>query len=279
MTLSMWLGSAAKGVSATRFSFTFDQNFDPTTKKAVIKKKKFVLPFLSNRNFDIKFPFDSPQIFVLVPSKKIPLVQELMVWGNSNANSPFVYPIDFVRVPPTSPRKSSRLFAYKLNAGLGSYTTNGTYLGCSNLFTKLPTHFSDTTHLKVGDPGYFVYGTSRFPKALTFLILGVKSLNIPIFGKGCILRNDPLLVFTGIAANTSTGFIRFPLPLPNNPSLAKAKFYSQMWFAQPNAGGLYLYASRGLAITIGDGKSKSPDQFKKATTIGTGDALITQFHN
>ncbi len=279
VTLSMWLGDAAKGVTAASFSRTFDSNINQTTKKMVIKKKAFLMPKLSNQNFDIKIPFDSGSAFVFIPTKKIALVQEVINWGNNNSNRFFIYPLDAMRVASSTKRETSRLYAYNFNQGSGSYRTNGTFSGCRNLKNGLPSHYSNLTDLKVGGAGYYLYGYSRLAKAPSFLVLGVKSLNVPIFGKGCFLKNDLVLVFTGVAQNNSLGYVRFNLPIPNLPSLANAKFYSQLWFAQLTSSGPYFYASRGLMVTIGDGKTKTPDQYKVATGASTGYGLITQFHN
>ncbi len=278
-TLSMWLGDAAKGITSASFSRTFDSNMNQSTKKMVIKKKVFLMPKLSNQNFDIKLPFDSGSIFLLVPTKKLSLVQEVIVWGNTNGNRLFTYPIDAMRTLGTVKPKISRLYAYESNPGSGTYTTNGSFQGCRNLSNGLPSHYSNTSDLKVGGKGYYLYGYSRLANAPAFLVLGLKSLNVPIFGKGCFLKNDLVFVLPGISANSSSGFIRYNLPIPNLPALAKAKFFSQLWFAQVKSGGPYFYASRGLVMTIGDGKSKTPDQFKVARGATSNYGLITQFHN
>jgi hypothetical protein len=277
-TLSMWLGEAAKGITAAAFSRTFDSNMDQNTKKMVIKKKLFLMPKLSNQNFDIKIPFDSGSVFVFIPTKKKALVQEVISWGNTNSNKIFTYPIDVFRSTSSSP-ETSRLFAYNFASGTGSYRTNGSFLGCKNLNGGTPSHYSNTTNLKIGGAGYYLYGYSRLASTPAFLVLGLKSLNVPIFGKGCFLKNDLVLVFTGITRNSSSGYIRFNLPIPNVSSLANATFYSQMWFAQVKSSGPYFYASRGLTVTIGDGKTKTPDQFKIATGATRGFGLVTQFRN
>ncbi len=279
VTLSMWLGDAAKGITSSSYSRIFDSNMNQTTKKMVIKKKLFFMPKLSNQNFDIKFPFDSGSIFLLVPTKKIALVQEVITWGNTNGNRYFTYPMDVMRTVGTVKPKVSRLYAFDSSAGSGTYTTNGSFRGCRNLNNGLPSQYSNTTDLKIGGKGYYLYGYSRLASAPTFLVLGLKSLNVPIFGKGCFLKNDLVFILPGIAQNSSSGYIRYNLPIPNLPALANAKFYSQMWFAQVKSSGPYFYASRGLVMTIGDGKVKSPALFKTAKGATTNYGLITQFHN
>lgn len=276
--LSMWMGEAAKNITAATFSRTFDSNMDQTTKKLVINKKTFLFPKLSNQNFDIKIPFDSGSLFLFVPVKKKALVQEVITWSNNNGNRLFTYPIDAWRSTSTK-KEISRLYAYKSSAGTGSYTTNGIFFGCPNLNRRTPSHFSDTRNLKVGGSGYYLYGYSYIPSTPAFLVLGLKSLNVPIFGKGCFLKNDLVFILPGVTQNSSIGFVRYNLPIPNLPSLANAKFYSQLWFAQVKSSGPYFYATRGLVVTIGDGKIKTPDKFKTATGSSTGYGLITQFHN
>ena len=273
--VSMWLGYASSGTSSASFNTTFDSNIDATTKKAVIARRKISLPQLNNTNFDVKFPFDSSTNFIYLATRKVSLVKEVIVWGNSNNSSIFTYPLD--AASGTTGTGSARLYAYQGSPGAGSYVQNGSYAGCNNSNSVLVNQYASATNIKVGNSTGYAYAYGRIASLPCVGILGSAPLNVTLPGTSCNLMQNVTLLFPGAGDTSTLGRWQFNFAVPNDASLGNVKFYWQTVFVNPGANALGLVSTRGIQITIGDGIGTTPDKYTTATGSTKTYGLVTQF--
>ncbi|MEZ5988105.1 MAG: hypothetical protein R3F30_03070 [Planctomycetota bacterium] len=92
--LAVWMAFAAANVDSQTCTGTFANNLDNTSLKNVLKKTKVVMPKLSTTAWGIKLPFDSGTTFLYGAMLQKNLVVETRIYGNSNNNGVFTYPLD-----------------------------------------------------------------------------------------------------------------------------------------------------------------------------------------
>ncbi len=275
--LEAFLGMAAIGITAATATGTFDNNMDQGMKTLVISKSKHALPTQPIFAFQMVLKFDRPA-YTFIPAIKRSLVLEVVNYGNSNNNGIFTYPLDCAS--GTLGKGCCRIYSTSTsNPGGGYYSQNQSFTGCPNKVKRIPTHDASAGNIKVGGTSGHVHGNSYLPAAPAILVLGHMALpanGVPIPGSTCRLMQPALMVFPGQCNTSPSGYVQFPMPIPNDPALGNKTFYSQLVFVQMGVNPLNVFTTRGLAITIGDGKTTPPNRFPSGTK-GSSYGLVTKF--
>jgi hypothetical protein len=234
--VEIWMAQSPNDAASA--SQVFASNVSPGTEMNIFTRKMFNLPTVPNNAWVISYPFDNP--FVFTGTNHVSW--RAIVWGNSNNNQFFVYPLD------------------AFNDG-GSSTGNGAAQGCQAQNGAFPaTHFT-----YIGGPG----GTARFEGYSNvstgglpaLLVIGGSATNwlglplpydlAPHGAPGCLISNSLTMVLSGVTNANRSGDVSITAPIPNDPSLGGAILYSQYWFVHPSANALGLFTSNSMTNTIG----------------------------
>jgi len=256
------LGLAATGVDAQKGSLTMDNNFDKTTRKLVMSRKKINYPSSGTtldqlKIFDIKFPFDASSVFLWNPLLRRSLVIELRQYSHSGG-----YAWDFVSSTSV--------------AGNGFSVQNGTFDGCPSKGNTVPEFEGDGANLKIGGTGNFT-GTYDKANIPAFMSIGAGSLGVVLPGSKCMVMND--LLWVGGGVTNSANVFKLSFPVPNTPSLADGRFYTQMFFLESGANPLGIVTSRGLMNGIGRGSGWKTMGIARIYGRGSPDTLTTAQSN
>jgi hypothetical protein len=254
-------------------SQTFANNISPGTEVNVFTRKQVNLPTVPDNSWSIApFPFDQPFAFIASTH----LSWRAVVWGNSNNNTSFTYPLD----------------AWSGSAGTSA--NNGPATGCRSANGS-----ANATHVAtIGAPGAnSAFSASSFVPAgglPAVLAIGASATAwggiplpfdmTPIGAPSCFLRNDILLTFGGITQANSTGSVSISVPVPSDPSLAGATFRSQYLFIELAANPLGVFTSNGLTNVLGRSHgvtrlyNRGDPRGTMSTIFGPGFGLATGFN-
>jgi hypothetical protein len=239
--VEIYMGLAAQGVDSTQFNTTGDQNFDQATRKAVFSRKMVNYPSSGAtaeelKIFDIKFPFDSAQVFIYTPAIGRSLVVETRQFSRSGG-----YAFDFVASGSTA-------------AGNGFAIQNGSFDGCPTAGNSIPGFEADSTVMKPGGSLSFTASYDA-PQIPTILALGTQRLGVTLAPTQCAIMNDLMVLTPGLTDSSNTFAVNGPIP--NAAGLAELRFYMQAFFLEPKANALGIVASRSLYCGIGRGSSQT----------------------
>ncbi|MCA8971841.1 MAG: hypothetical protein KDC95_18790 [Planctomycetes bacterium] len=256
------MGLAATGVDAQNGSLNMDSNFDSTSRKVVLSRKKVNYPASGATPDDLKvfqnkFAFDASGIFLFNPVLNRSLVIELRQYSYSGG-----YAWDFVSSTTV--------------AGNGFSVQNGTYDGCPSKGNNVPTFEGDGASLKIAGTATFTgtYDASSIPAVMS---LGAQAVSAQLPGTKCMIVND-LGFLIGGATNASNQF-QVSFPVPNNPALADVRFYTQMFFLEAGANPVGIVSSRGLFNGVGRGSAWTTMGLARIYGRGDPDALTTAQSN
>lgn len=216
---------------------TFANNIVPGSEVNVFTRKNFALPNVSNIGWHVTIPFDNP--FSWNGSH---LEWRAIVHGNNNGNQPTHYAMDSW-------------------ISFGSWGQTGTFAGCASAQgTQTPGQ-----RVRIKSPGLVseFTGFSYVPSGglLSALNIGFSSTSMgglplpislgPIGAPGCEITNDIRASLAGTTNADPEGSVDFQLPLPSDPRLSGATFYTQIVFLQPGANALGAFLTPGSTNVIG----------------------------
>jgi hypothetical protein len=217
---------------------TFANNVVPATEVNVLTRKMVSLPTVPDNSWAVApFPFDT--MFTFTGNAHISW--RANVYGNSNNNMSFSYPLDAF-------------------SSAGTSTVVGT--GCrSATGTAITTHTVSTTGLVTGNTANFVGNSFVAAGGLpAILALGLSNTSFgsvplpfdltPLGGTGCSLYNDWIVVLVGATVAGANGAATIPVPIPNDPTLVNSTHYSQYAFVEPTANPLGAFTTPGRSNRI-----------------------------
>ncbi|MCA8957444.1 MAG: hypothetical protein KDC87_15320 [Planctomycetes bacterium] len=247
--LSAWMALGATDVngmpaSPGNLSTTFTANLDPATTQQVILKKAISYPKLNHYGFGLVFPFDNSLAFAWPGATgKRALVAEFRVYGNSNGNNYFTYPLDL-----WDGRRSST----------GTYAQNSGYAGCKSVHQTLVLHQSHTSELRVGSQNHMLLGHGWADGLTAAGLIGFRAQPpVKLPGTSCVIAQDVTFLVFGRSSGLN-GYTKIPLPIPPDQSLGNASFYSQMAWLERGANSLGITTSLSLMQTIAPGPDPNP---------------------
>lgn len=274
------LGLAATGITAASRSRTFDSNWDLSTVKTVIAKKKFTFPNsgatpAALREFTIKFPFDTGSTFLYINAQKRSLVVQTKQYSTASGG----YAFDFWQDTATNANDKMGGYSYR----------NGSYLGCNSKSNVLVEHDVEGSKLFVGTAGFAMSGNGQAATIPGVVSFGAQSLGATIPSTSCQLKNDLILLLPFVT--DAKNEFSLNVPVANNPSLLYATFLSQAIYLEKGANAVGITTSRGLVNGIGTGTTSNgtisrvwylgnPDSTAAATALSSAqNGLVTLFHN
>lgn len=273
--IEMKMGLAANGITARTRSTTFANNWDPTTVKTVIQKKKISYPnsgpnLEALKEFTNKFPFDTGVSFLYLTAQKRALVIETKQYATSSGG----YAFDFW--------SSSSVM------GGGFSHRDGSYMGCQGTGGTVA-HEVAGANLYVGSKSCAFSGAGYGAKLPGLLLFGAGSVNGVLPGTKCVLKTLPIFAIPFTTDSTPQGAWSIPIPVPNNPLLVLNSFNSQAAYLDSSANKIGITTSRGLVNGFGTGNSNggaiarvyyrgNPDS---STTASSNflNGLVTMFYN
>lgn len=222
-------------------SAVFNLNEVPGSRVAVFTRKGLNLVAVPNNDWVVTFPFDNFFIY----TGQTHLSWSAAVYGNTNGNALFTYPLDAW---------------WKI----GQSSRTGSFAGCSSAAggTRAASHSVSTVNLRPGGVANFT-GNSYVPAGglPALMAIGGSSTNygglpLPydmsgIGATGCSVTNDILLTLAGVTNANANGDVVIPLAVPANPALSGVTFYSQFYFLQSGANPLGLFTSNGQTNRVG----------------------------
>ncbi len=256
-TIDVELFHASSPNDAASASSLFASNVVTGTEVNTLVRKQVNLPTVPNNDWVIAFPFDNLYVW---PATH--LSWRANVYGNSNGNAIFTYPLD----------------AWW---NIGSYSTIGT--GCiatggSKAATLTATiwspgvqsTFTANSQTTVSGPALLTLGGSTTTWGSIPLPFSLTALNAP----GCSVYNDIAASLAGVT--NASGTAAFQLLIPNNPALEGAVFYTQGIFIDASFNGLGLITSNSTSNKIGASPNVSRI-YAIGSPGGTGGTLGTHF--
>ncbi len=207
------------------------------TEVNVLTRKMVTLPNVPDNSWAVPpFPFDAP-----FPYLAGHVSWRAIVWGNSNGNAIFTYPLD----------AWWNLGASALS-GAGCRSANGTNTATHTATIwspgSTPFVFTGNSYVVAGGlPAILTIGTSATSWGGIPLPFDMTPLGAP----GCFIRNSIFTTFGGVTQANASGSAVINVPLPADPSLEGAVFHSQFLFIESGANALGVFASGGLTNTIG----------------------------
>jgi hypothetical protein len=223
-------------------SGTFANNVVAATEVNVFPRAMVALPQVPDNSWVIApfAPFAAPFVFI----GQAHISWRAIVWGNSNNNSIFSYPLDAWSPSGTTGNTGSvTAGCQSANGGTRTATmTNGVPILGSHL------GFSGNSYVPTGGlPALLAIGSSASAFFGIPLPFDLTAAGAP----GCFLYNNWLDVQVGTTQASASGDVTISLAMPNDPSLAGAQFYSQYLFAQPGANPLGVFATQGRFLRFG----------------------------
>jgi len=268
---------APVGHTSAKRSLTFDNNWDKTTIKTVISRKKISYPasagtLAQNQVFMHKFPFDASATFLYLPTQQRALVVETKQWGTPRGHA-----FDWWNSTATARGGYSHL--------------NGSYLGCKAKNGQVVTQTADGAALYIGSTQATITSMGHAPQIPALVSLGTQALAVTLPGTSCTIMNDPLFLIPGVTDSSASGVFKLTFSVPNVQSLIRARFYSQAFFVEPGANSFGITASNGLVNGIGRGSTPggsisriwylgNPSNAAASTALSSAqNGLVTMFHN
>ena len=238
-TIDVELFHATSPNDATTASATFASNVVTGSEVNTLVRKMVNLPTVPDNSWAIVFPFDNMYVW---PGSH--LSWRANVYGNSNGNAIFTYPLDAWTTGTTV-----------TTVGTGCTAAGGS--GVTTISATTPVigticNFTINSKVALVTPCLLTLGTST----TTWGALTLPFDLTPFGATGCKVYND--IAATIPSATSATGVATIPLPIPNNPLLVGATFYAQGAFvdASFNALGLVTTPGRGQKITTTPGVTR-----------------------
>jgi hypothetical protein len=271
IAVDLELGLSVTPLDWNGVSRAFDQNYG-TQPLVVFRRKHLDLPALGGTTgpepFSVAIYFDAP--FVL-DSAQGNLLLEMRVFGNSNANKGFTYPLDAVwNGRETIPANTTRIYS-TTSPDEQSGTLGRGYGLVWQLLTAAPAmayRFGDACASSAGKPSLSMsappkLGTQaaiQLASAPAHAIVGLciakgrddfggsqLPIDLGTFGApGCFLHVDPVHVEAATADAAGAAAMLFTIP--NDPSLMDGRVYAQWLIIDSAANALGLVTSAGLAV-------------------------------
>jgi hypothetical protein len=222
---------------------TFANNIVANTEVNVFTRKMFQLPTAPDNGWNhIQFmPFAAP--FPYTGQAHIAI--RVIVWGNSNNNQLFSYPLDAHSTSGTPPGTATYV-------GTGGRHANGT--ANTTLFATIQgpggnCQFRSYLYVPtVLVPNILVLGVSDTAWGAVPLPFDLTALGAP----GNNLYIDWVATFSGVTSGVgSTNIAYVDIPVPNDPTLVGAQFKAQGFFADAAANALGFLATRYANCTLG----------------------------
>jgi hypothetical protein len=184
------------------------------------------------------FPFDAPFVF----TGQAHLSLRAIVWGNSNNNTNFTYPLDaWWNIGTTANNGPATGCQAATGTQAATHTVSGPFWGGNTTFN------GNSFVVAGGLPALLVIGHSNTDWSGVPLPFDLTSLGAP----NCFLRNNLLMTAPGITQAGANGTASIVVPIPADRTLAGGIFYSQFWFLDPGANNLGLFVSASRTNTIG----------------------------
>ena len=273
--VEMKMGLAAKGITAKTRSTTFANNWDPTTIKTVIAKKKFSYPnsgpnLEALKEFTVKFPFDASSTFLYITAQQRALVVETKQYSTTSGG----YAFDF--------------WSKAADKNGGFSHRDGSYMGCQTTGGTVQ-HAVASANLYVGSPNCAFSGAGYGAKLPGLLLFGASSVTGTFPGTKCQIKTIPILVIPFATGATSQGLWSIGIPVPNDPLLVRNSFHTQALYLDSSANKAGVTTSMGLVNGFGTGNATGGDiarvYFRGNPDTGTVassnflNGLVTMFHN
>jgi len=221
---------------AASASSTFSSNVVKPTEVNVYTRKKLSLPTLPDNSWKITVPFDAKFAF----SGLAHVSWSANVYGNSNNNTIFTYPLD-----AWSPAGFSAAVGTGCKSANGSANATHTVSG---LVINTTASYVGNSFVAIGGlPALLTIGASNTTFGGQPLPLSLASFGAP----GCSLYNDWVLLLSGVTQASPSGSVTIMVPIPNDQALIGSVHYSQYLFVEPAANALGVFTSNGRANTIG----------------------------
>jgi hypothetical protein len=242
---------------AANASTTFASNITAASEVNVYTRKMFSLPTVPDNSWAISFPFDNT-----FPYTGITHVSwRANVYGNSNNNAIFTYPIDAFSAAGVSTL-----------VGVGCRSANGTANAThtvSGLVIGTTASFTGNSFVPAGGlPAILTIGVSNTSFGSVPLPLDLGPYGAP----GCSIYNDWVITLFGTTMANASGSVVIQVPIPNDQSLVNSVHYSQYLFAEQGANALGIFTSNGRANTI----AAPPGVTRVYSTAGPGQTTGTR---
>jgi hypothetical protein len=236
-TIDVELFMSASPNDAASASSTFANNVTGTEVN-VFTRKMVLLPTVPDNSWAVApFPFDNPFPFIATH-----LSWRAIVWGNSNNNQIFSYPLDAWQNASASAATPIGTGCRAAN-GSAAATQSVTGLGLGTTAA-----YGGSSFVAAGGvPALLAIGTS----ATTFQGIPLPFDLTPAGAPGCSIYNNWLAVFATVTSPGPTGPATVNVPIPNDQALANTTHYSQFLFVSPAANALGVFTSTGSANRIG----------------------------
>ena len=241
----------------TTMSSSFASNFDAGAPVTVLPRTLVVFPDQPNpptNPTDFFFTIPWPATFSWNAATDRHFLVEVLVFGNSNGNQPWGYPLD------ATGGATARLYGSPPTATTGTLERNyGLVLGIRALtHTATPILFStstpqinDTFRVRVAQarpaaPALLCLGTSRTAWGSIPLPFDLGAIGAP----GCLLLTSVL--DSRPVTTSAAGEASFSYGLPNDIYMLGLPFYNQWLVADPTVNALGFVLSNGGAGVIGN---------------------------
>jgi hypothetical protein len=245
-------------------SSVFANNVVANSEIAVFMRRQVLLPTVPTNDWAVApFPFDVPFVF----SGQAHISWRANVYGNSNGNQIFTYPLD----------------AWW---NLGASTANGAAAGCrAQNATQASSHFASVFGPGSNSQfyGYSYITAGGTPAVMTIGSSGSSFNGIPLpfdltpaGAPGCFIGNNILDVVTGVTQANPQGSVSLIVGIPADPGLTGGVFFTQFLFADFNANPLGLFTTNSQRNTIGTNVDMARI-YAIGNPGGTGGTLHRQF--
>ena len=261
-TVDLELFMAASPNDAAAASSTFASNVTGIEVN-VFTRKMVLLPTLPDNSWAVApFPFDNPYPFIATH-----LSWRAIVYGNSNGNATFTYPLD---------AWATSFASVSTPIGNGCRAANGTAAAShsvTGLGLGLTAQYSGNSFIAAGGvPAILAIGTST----TSFQGLPLPFDMTPAGAPGCSLYTNWLAVFVAVTNPGANGTATVNVPIPNDQALSGTVHYSQFIFVSPPANTLGVFTTNAAANTIG-GPVGLTRIYAVGNTGATGGTLGVQF--
>ncbi len=233
-TIDVELFHGASPNDAVSASSVFASNIVTGSEVNTLVRKQVNLPTVPNNDWAITFPFDN--IYVWTGTH---LEWRANVYGNSNGNQIFTYPLDAWSSSGAASNLGTGCIAAGATAA-ASLTSGTASLGGTMTFTA-------TSGVATVSPLLLTLGDSSTLWGAIPLPFDLTGLNAP----GCRIFNNILATIP--SATNSSGSASIPLAIPNLPGLGGATFLAQAVIVDGTFNGLGLITSNSRSLKIAGG--------------------------
>ena len=262
--VELWMASSPN--SAANAQSVFAANVSAGTEVNVFPRNMVNLAPVPNHDWRVTFPFTTPWVF----NSQNHVSWRAIVWGNSNGNRIFTYPLDAFW-------------------DIGSARTTGSYQGCASATGTQAASLtvSSDLHLRIGLTPVFTgksyVAAGSLPAILTIGASSTSYYGVPLpydlgalGAPGCMITNDILVTVAGVTQSGPEGSVALPVQIPNDLKLEGGTFYTQYLFLQQGANLLGQFSSNGLTNRIAV-PPRVARIFAAGNPNATAGSLTTQF--